>query len=82
MARGQCIFNEQTLNSEKKKKKLNFVFLQIPNIMYGCLNIHLNVKDTRSRMKLPCVLLFIFDLICHANILIHLCTAGEAVITA
>lgn len=27
------------------------------------------VKDTRSRRRLTCVLLFTFDLICHANIL-------------
>lgn len=31
---------------------------------------------------LPCVVSFTFDLIGHANILIHFSTAGEAVFTA
>lgn len=50
--------------------------------MYECLNIHPHVKDTESRRRPACLLLFTFDLICHTNIFIYFCTAGEDAFSA
>lgn len=79
---GHRLFKERTSNTEKKKNSKTLLLQQIPDFMYGCLNIHPNVKDMGSRGMLPCIVSFTFDLIAHANILIHFSTAGEAVFTA
>lgn len=71
----------QRENTEFREQKVGVAGeaeIHIPDIVwYGTEDwISLWTYRATSCRMLPCVPLFMFDLICHANILIHLCTAG------